>query len=279
MADQTEIGTEQTVGAASLILAAPDAAARDRPQPALIGMVAAPLATSPLRRRYIHAPGGVRLLIIDSRSLTRDCLVAAITHADGIGAIEAVSDVAFAVARICENAVPDAILVNFSTDPLSDERLSALLGPLRAVAPNAGLLMLAASLDRTDVLTALRQGVSGLLDSDAPFDLVIQAICLVASGLMIYPAFDLGPELVAQAGQDMRVATEFKFTDRQRQVLEELQHGHTNSTIAAKLAVSERTVKAHVKELMRRLGATNRTQIVALMSRGSLLQSLGSISS
>ena len=279
MADQTEIGTEQTVGAASLILAAPDAAARDRPQPALIGMVAAPLATSTLRRRYIHAPGGVRLLIIDSRSLTRDCLVAAITHADGIGAIEAVSDVAFAVARICENAVPDAILVNFSTDPLSDERLSALLGPLRAVAPNAGLLMLAASLDRTDVLTALRQGVSGLLDSDAPFDLVIQAICLVASGLMIYPAFDLGPELVTQAGQDMRVATEFKFTDRQRQVLEELQHGHTNSTIAAKLAVSERTVKAHVKELMRRLGATNRTQIVALMSRGSLLQSLGSISS
>lgn len=258
MPDQIETFAEENVGA-------------------LIGMMAAPLVGNAIRRRYIHAPGGVRLMIIDSRSLTRDCLVAAISHADGIASIDAVSDVAVAVARICDNAAPDAILVNFSSDPLSDDRLSALLGPLRAVAPDAGFLMLAASLDRNDVLAALRKGVPGLLDSDAPFELVIRAICLVASGLMIYPAFDLGAELLTQAGPGMDVVTEFRFTERQRQVLEELQRGHTNSRIAAKLAVSERTVKAHVKELMRRLGATNRTQIVALMSRGSLLQSFSSI--
>jgi DNA-binding NarL/FixJ family response regulator len=230
-------------------------------------------AVASTRSRYVRAQGGVRLLIIDSRPLTRDCLVAAISHADGIATIEAVSDVAVAVAKICDNAAPDAILINFSADPLSDDRLAAFLGPLRLVAPNSGMLMLSSSLDRADVLAALRQGVTGLLDSDAPFDLVVQAICLVASGLMICPAFNFGPELMARADRDADLAKEFKFTDRQRQVLEQLQQGQTNSTIAEKLAVSERTVKAHVKAIMRRLGATNRTQIVAFMSRKSLLHS------
>src|ERR1044072_1314762 len=106
MPDQTETFTAHNVGA-------------------LIDMMAAPLASSASRRRYIHVPGGVRLMIIDSRSLTRECLVAAISNADGIASIDAVPDVALSVARICDHAAPDAILVNFSADPLSDDRLSA----------------------------------------------------------------------------------------------------------------------------------------------------------
>ncbi|HTH27748.1 MAG TPA: response regulator transcription factor [Sphingobium sp.] len=225
-----------------------------------------------MRDRYVQQPGGVRLLIIDSRSLTRDCLVAAISHAKGIATINAVADVAVAVAKICDDAAPDAILINFSNDPLSDDRLASFLGPLRLVAPHSGLLMLSASLSKGDVLTALRHGIAGLLDSDAPFDLVIQAICLVATGLMIYPAYSFGPEFFASAGGEASIASKFDFTERQRQVLEQLQQGHTNGTIAVKLAVSERTVKAHVKAIMRRLGATNRTQVVALMSRKAPVQ-------
>lgn len=266
MIDEPGIGVGPHVGDGSLIMAASNAILNEKRDPG-------PIASSArgTRSRYVQVPGGVRLLIIDSRSLTRDCLVAAITHADGIGSIDAVADVAVAVAKICDDAAPDTILINFSADPLSDDRLASFLGPLRLVAPDSGLLMLSASLDRADALAALRQGVTGLLDSDAPFDLVIQAICLVASGLMIYPAFNFGSELMARS-REIDVAGEFKFTERQRQVLEQLQHGHTNGMIAEKLTVSERTVKAHVKAIMRRLGATNRTQIVALISQTSLFQ-------
>ena len=56
------------------------------------------------------------------------------------------------------------------------------------------------------------------------------------------------------------------LTGRQRQVLEGLSRGMTNRQIATNLMVTERTVKAHVKELMRRLGASNRTQVVAIAS-------------
>lgn len=223
--------------------------------------------TRPARRRYAPSPDGVRLLIIDSRSLTRDCLVAAIARASGIAMIEAAPDVPAALALIHAGAAPDAILVNFSADPLSEEVLAAFLEPLRVAAPDAGFLMLAASVDRSDVLTALKQGVTGLLDSDAPFELVVEAIRLVASGLMIYPAFDLRPELRARGGTNVDRLSGFALTDRQKQVLEELLHGYTNGRIAANLAVSERTVKAHLKEIMRRLGASNRTQIVALISQ------------
>lgn len=229
----------------------------------------------PARRRYAQIPDGVRLLIIDSRSLTRDCLVAAITRASGIATIEAAPDVPAALALIRAGAAPDAILVNFSGDPLSEDVLATFLEPLRVAAPDAGLLMLAASVDRSDVLTALRQGVAGLLDSDAPFELVVEAIRLVATGLTIYPAFDLRPELRARAETNVDRLSGFTLTDRQKQVLKELLHGYTNGRIAANLAVSERTVKAHLKEIMRRLGASNRTQIVALISQAAAQSGTG----
>lgn len=270
MIDETATGSGSgpNIGDASLIVTAANAVLGDMSNRGIIATAVS--ANSRTRERYVRVPGGVRLLIIDSRSLTRDCLVAAISHADGIASIQAVADVAVAVAKICDDAAPDAILINFSADPLSDDRLASFLGPLRLVAPNSGLLLLSASIDRADALAALRQGVTGLLDSNAPFELVIQAICLVASGLMIYPAFNFGPELMAKV-REVDLASEFKFTERQRQVLEQLQQGRTNGMIAEKLSVSERTVKAHVKAIMRRLGATNRTQIVALMSRTSML--------
>jgi DNA-binding NarL/FixJ family response regulator len=58
------------------------------------------------------------------------------------------------------------------------------------------------------------------------------------------------------------------LTSRQMEVLHYLRTGMANKNIASLLNISERTVKAHVKEIMRRFGVSNRTQIVALMGRG-----------
>jgi DNA-binding NarL/FixJ family response regulator len=64
----------------------------------------------------------------------------------------------------------------------------------------------------------------------------------------------------------MERGNEFACTPRQLQVLDGLERGLTNKSIALALGISERAVKAHVKELMRRLKANNRTQVVALAS-------------
>jgi DNA-binding NarL/FixJ family response regulator len=214
--------------------------------------------------------GGVRLLIIDPRPLSRDCLVAAIRHAAVTASVDAVPDVPAAIAAIRDGVLPDTILVNCAGEHVLLEKFLALLAPLRQAAPASGLLMLAPSVRREDVLAVLRQGITGLLDVDAPFDLVLQAINLIASGMMIYPAVNVGGSLMIQGARPMEPVDHLGLTSRQLQVLEQLQHGFTNSKIAAKLGVSERTVKAHLKEIMRRLGATNRTQVVALVNRGVL---------
>ncbi|RSV05220.1 helix-turn-helix domain-containing protein [Sphingomonas koreensis] len=72
-------------------------------------------------------------------------------------------------------------------------------------------------------------------------------------------------EAIARSSRTHRSHDEM-LTGRQRQVLDGLSRGMTNRQIAKSLMVTERTVKAHVKELMRRLGASNRTQVVAIAS-------------
>jgi DNA-binding NarL/FixJ family response regulator len=234
------------------------------PPPSVLGMEGDAGAQYPPSLRS----GGVRLLIIDPRSLSRDCLVAAIRHAGVTASVDAVPDVSAAIAAIRSGAVPDTILVNCAGEHVVLEKFLVLLAPLRQVAPVSGVLVLAPSIRREDVLAVLRQGITGLLDVDAPFDIVVQAINLIASGMMIYPALNVGSGLMIPGVRPMASADHLGLTSRQFQVLEQLQQGFTNSKIAAKLGVSERTVKAHLKEIMRRLGATNRTQVVALTNRG-----------
>src|SRR3546814_10113704 len=132
------------------------------------------------------------------------------------------------------------------------------------------LIFLAASTETSCLTTAMKLGVSAYRTSDTPLATMLDAIRLLSSGLMIYPAFKQeetphGGHLIAprENGASPRL------TPRQEQVLKCLATGMPNKTIAFQLKMSESTVKAHIKEIMQRLGAANRTQVVALMGRRS----------
>ena len=147
-----------------------------------------------------------------------------------------------------------------------------MIGPLQIAAPNGRILLLTTHTDMEHASAAMRLGVDGYLNSEMSFELTKDAICIVGRGCIIYPRSVLsGPPLQANflsaAGL---LSNDERLTQRQRQVLEGVARGMTNREIAVRLTISERTVKAHVKELMRRLGATNRTQVVAIAS--NLLQ-------
>jgi DNA-binding NarL/FixJ family response regulator len=122
------------------------------------------------------------------------------------------------------------------------------------------------------VLSALRAGASGFLLKDTPPADIIRAVRLVAAGeAMLSPA--VTRTLIEQFGADQpaprRAAARQALqalTDRERDVAAEVAQGRPNAEIAARLYMSEATVKAHVSRVLAKLGAANRVQ-VAIMAR------------
>lgn len=212
-------------------------------------------------------PSKARLLIVDPRSLTRDCLVAALQDASDVASAVAVANLDDAVAFTAKNRI-DAVVVNLAADPFSEADLANIVTTLCSLGGLSVVIVLTQTIDPPHAAAALRQGVRVYLSSDTPFDRIIEAIRFACAGWIVYPAFDFSlltpydTSIFPAAERD----AEFACTPRQLQVLDGLERGLTNKSIALALGVSERTVKAHVKELMRRLKANNRTQVVALAS-------------
>ena len=120
---------------------------------------------------------------------------------------------------------------------------------------------------------ALASGASGFVSTLFEPGLMRAALALVRAGGKFAPPsfFD---ERVLTCGEGLRtepssepVAGYAELTARQTHVLHLLQEGHANKVIAAKLGMTESTVKVHVRQIMRRLGASNRTEAALLAQR------------
>ncbi|UVO51673.1 response regulator transcription factor [Sphingomonas sp. SUN019] len=214
----------------------------------------------------VRAP--LRLLVIDRRSLTLECLVAALADTREIGSIVAASNESDALTRIGDHGGADVALLNLAGDPFDERSVALMREVLDPVLPPGAIVLLTGLVDRVHMLAALKQGVLGFLSSDTPTDIILEALRLVSRGWTVYPPLD--PKLLApdtrESGSFPGLAEGLTLTSRQRQVLQNLQRGMTNRDIANGLGISERAVKGHVQELMRRMGATNRTQIVAMLA-------------
>jgi DNA-binding NarL/FixJ family response regulator len=126
------------------------------------------------------------------------------------------------------------------------------------------------------VLAALRAGASGFLLKDTAPTEIVQAVHTVAGGdAMLSPAVTRG--LIARFADDTansrraRAAERLDMlSDREREVAIEVARGASNADVAARLYMSEATVKAHVSRLLTKLDLTNRVQVAILVHDAGL---------
>jgi DNA-binding NarL/FixJ family response regulator len=141
---------------------------------------------------------------------------------------------------------------------------------------------------REEIISALKIGAQGVLYAGMNSELALQAFSFILNGGSYFPSAlrprrpysqrhpasdcDLTPSCVngESSAEDLIDAdlTDLNLTGRQGAVLELLRRGNSNKVIARRLAMSEGTVKFHVRQIMRKFGVTNRTQVAAVCGAG-----------
>ena len=168
----------------------------------------------------------------------------------------------------------DAVLVDSTGEPFESFLDSVIASGL---ASDFTVILMVEPASLAALSAALGAGVRAVLPNDISPDQLVAALEAARSGLVVFhPAQSLAPVNAngfprSPAGSQALEELAEVLTPRESEVLQMLASGLGNKEIAAKLAISEHTVKFHVASILGKLGATSRTEAVSLGIRRGLI--------
>lgn len=180
-------------------------------------------------------------------------------------------------ALIVEVMPPDVVIVD--TDNSADSGIS-LIRRLKQRLPSVGVIMLATNPSDEQLFRAIEDRVAAYLSKEITGDQLAEMIRRVARGeYPINESLASRPELagkILNQFQELSVKTEAEaliapLTTRETEVLNYVAQGYSNKQIAAKLDISEQTIKNHVASIMIKLNANARTQAVVIAVQQGLI--------
>lgn len=154
------------------------------------------------------------------------------------------------------NRTLDMVLFGLQ-DPLESFEV---LAKLKSQRPRLKLIVMGDNRDDETIINAIAAGAKGYLEETASPELVMQAIDVVQSGSIWAPRRVLSIFVDRMLNSSSRPVRRhnMRFTLREREVLKLLVAAHSNREIARSLGIEERTVKAYIARLMRKVGVENR---------------------
>ena len=140
------------------------------------------------------------------------------------------------------------------------QNLFDVMASLKASRPDLRIIVTGTGADDETILKAVAAGAKGYVDEAATPSEFVQAIRMVHQGSVWAPrrVLSIFIERVTSSPGRIFPAGRVTFTDREKEVLELLVAGRSNKEIGSALGIEERTVKAHVAKLMRKVGVQNR---------------------
>jgi len=202
----------------------------------------------------------IRILSVDDHPLLREGIAMVINSQPDMALVCHASSGAEAIQRYREHQ-PDVTLMDLRLPDLSG--IDALIA-IRAEFPPARIIMLTTFEGDVEIQRALEAGARGYLLKNMPPSELVNAIRQVHAGKKRVP-----PELAAQLAEHM---SDDNLTAREVEVLQQVAGGNRNRDIAELLHISEETVKVHLKHIMDKLGANDRTQAIAIAVRRGIIQ-------
>jgi len=201
----------------------------------------------------------IRVFAVDDHPILRQGLAAIIDLQRDMRLIAQASTGREAIEDYRKHA-PDVTLMDLRLPDISG--IDALIA-IRMDVPDARVIMLTTFEGDVEIHRALKAGARGYLLKSAPHQELIDAIREVHAGRKKIPA--------ALAAQLAEYASEEDLTRRELEVLRLVAEGSRNRDIATQLFISEDTVKVHLKHVMEKLGAEDRTQAVTIALRRGII--------
>ena len=204
----------------------------------------------------------IRILVADDHPIVRDGLRAVLeTQSDFVIVGEAANgqEVLDRVAAL----QPDVLLLDLEMPELDGVQV---LQALAAQGASVQALVFTAYDADQRVIGALQAGAQGYLLKGAPRDELFRAVRTVAGG-----GVWVQPQVARKLVRHVRGQAD-PLTPREREVLQLVAQGLANKQIAARLGITERTVKLHVSNILGKLGAANRTDAVTLAVQRGLVR-------
>jgi DNA-binding NarL/FixJ family response regulator len=206
----------------------------------------------------------IRVLVVDDHPIVRQGLVSVLGDEDDLEVVGEAGSGREAVARV-QRLQPDVVLLDLEMPDLDGvDAIPQLL----ALRPGLGIVVFTAYDTDERVLGAVRAGARGYLLKGASAEEIARGIRSVhAGGSYLEPR--MTSKLIAEVSSPRRGG--LVLSAREKEVLRLVAEGLPTKQIAVSLSISERTVKFHVNSILRKLGADNRAQAVALAAQRGLL--------
>jgi len=204
-----------------------------------------------------HIP--IRVLTVDDHPLLREGIAAIIKSQSDMTLVSQASGGNEAIRQFREHR-PDITLMDLRLPDLSG--IDALIA-IRTEFPEARVLILTTFEGDVEIQRALQAGARGYVLKNTPPSQLLQVIRQVHAGRKGVPA-DVASQLAEHMGDE-------SLTAREVEVLQQVAGGNRNRDIAELLGISEETVKVHIKHLMDKLGAKDRTQAITIAVRRGII--------
>jgi DNA-binding NarL/FixJ family response regulator len=202
------------------------------------------------------------IIMINKRALDGECLAQSL-RAHGFGAAITTFVTVEELRRAKrQHRNLSAIVLGIGGLKISDSGVVREIAQLKSEFPQVPFLVVADNEDLEEILEALEKGACGYIPTTVGIDVAVRAIELALAGGVFVPASAIlgRRHLIVASGRSERMMTDM-FTDRQRAIVEAVRRGKPNKIIAYELNMCESTVKIHVRNIMKKLRATNRTEV------------------
>jgi DNA-binding NarL/FixJ family response regulator len=205
-------------------------------------------------------PTKIRVFSVDDHPLLREGIAALINSQPDMVLVAHAASGREAVQRFREHQ-PDVTLMDLRLPDVSG--IDAMIA-IRADFPDARILMLTTFEGDVEIQRSLAAGARGYVLKNMPPKELLDAVRQVHAGKKRIPA-EVAAHLAEHMGDEL-------LTEREKDVLQHVARGSRNRDIGERLSISEETVKVHVKHIMEKLGASDRTEAVTIAVRRGIIQ-------